>query len=133
MISSRQQAPTHCVGPDSAAELLIAAGDNPERLTCEASFAALCGAAPVPPSSGKTTGRYRLSRGGNRRANAALHRIIIVRLRRDPATRAYLARRTRDGLSRRETIRCLKRYLARQIYRTLRAPSPAPEPASQAA
>ncbi|WP_443042262.1 IS110 family transposase [Streptomyces sp. B21-105] len=103
------------VGPDSAAALLIAAGDNPERLTSEASFAALCGVSPVEQSSGKTQ-RRRLNRGGNRQANAALYRIVITRLRRDARTRLYLERRTKQGMSKRETIRCLKRYVAREIY-----------------
>ncbi|OLT26672.1 IS110 family transposase [Actinomadura sp. CNU-125] len=104
------------VGPDSAAALLIAAGDNPERLASEASFAALCGVSPVEQSTGKTQ-RRRLNRGGNRQANAALYRIVITRIRRDPRTRDYLERRTRQGMSKREIIRCLKRYVAREIYR----------------
>jgi transposase len=103
------------VGPDSAAALLIAAGDNPERLASEASFAALCGVSPVEQSSGKTQ-RRRLNRGGNRQANAALYRIVITRLRRDTRTRLYLERRTKQGMSKREVIRCLKRYVAREIY-----------------
>lgn len=123
-ILTDQAAPTlraaYGVGPDSAAELLIAAGDNPDRLISEASFAALCGASPVPASSGKTN-RHRLSRGGNRRANAALYRIVLTRLRYDPATRAYMARRTKDGLSKKEVIRCLKRYLSRILYHAVRS------------
>jgi transposase len=103
------------VGPDSAAALLIAAGDNPERLASEASFAALCGVSPVEQSSGKTQ-RRRLNRGGNRQANATLYRIVITRLRRDTRTRIYLERRTKQGMSKREIIRCLKRYVAREIY-----------------
>ncbi len=104
------------VGPDSAAALLIAAGDNPDRLNSEASFAALCGVSPVEQSSGKTN-RRRLNRGGNRQANAALYRIVITRIRGDEPTRAYLERRTKQGMSKREIIRCLKRYVAREIYR----------------
>ncbi|MFE6800067.1 IS110 family transposase [Streptomyces sp. NPDC057681] len=114
------------VGPDSAAALLIAAGDNPERLANEASFAALCGVSPVEQSSGKTQ-RRRLNRGGNRQANAALYRIVVTRLRRDVRTRLYLERRTKQGMSKREIIRCLKRYVAREIYRQIQ---PAPDPAT---
>lgn len=110
------------VGPDSAAALLIAAGDNPERLASEASFAALCGVSPVEQSSGKTQ-RRRLNRGGNRQANAALYRIVVTRIRRDVRTRLYLERRTKQGMSKREIIRCLKRYVAREIYRQIQLPS----------
>ena len=106
------------VGPDSAAALLVAAGDNPGRLHSEAAFAALCGSSPVEASSGKTR-RHRLNRGGDRQANAALHRIVIVRLRWHQPTRAYLTRRTTEGKTRKETIRCLKRYLAREIFAVL--------------
>ena len=117
------------VGPDSAAILLIAAGDNPERLTNEASFAALCGVSPLDSSSGKTT-RRRLNRGGNRQANAALYRIALSRLRWDNRSRDYLARRTAAGKSRREAIRCLKRYIAREVHHHLTTPPPAtPTPA----
>jgi transposase len=108
------------VGPDSAAALLIAAGDNPERLGSEASFAALCGASPVEHSSGKTQ-RRRLNRGGNRQANAALHRIVVTRMRWDERTRAYLERRIGEGRSKREVMRCLKRYVAREVYTLIRA------------
>jgi transposase len=106
------------VGPDTAAALLVAAGDNPERLRSEASFAHLCGAAPVPASSGKVV-RYRLNPGGNRDANRALHVVALNRLRRDPRTQAYLARRTAEGKSKREAMRCLKRYIAREAYRAI--------------
>jgi transposase len=96
------------VGPDTAAALLIAAGDNPERLKkCEASFANLCGTAPVPASSGKVV-RHRLNPGGNRDANRALHVVALNRLRRDPRTGEYVARRTADGKSKKEAMRCLK-------------------------
>lgn len=112
----------HGVGPDTAALLLIAAGDHPERLRSESAWAHLCGAAPIPASSGKVT-RYRLNRGGDRQANHALWRIVITRLGSrpgHPATRAYVERRTAEGLSKKEIIRCLKRYVAREVYHQLR-------------
>lgn len=108
------------VGSDVAGALLVAAGDNPERMKSEGAFAHLCGVAPLPASSGKTTGRHRLNRGGDRVANGALWRIVMVRLRHDQATRDYMARRTAQGLSKREVIRCLKRYVARDVYRAIR-------------
>ena len=107
------------IGYGSAAQLLITAGDNPERLKSEASFAALCGASPVPASSGKTD-RHRLNRGGDRAANSALHIIAIGRLRTDEQTKAYVARRIADGLSKLEAIRCLKRYIAREVFNLIR-------------
>jgi transposase len=113
------------VGPDTAAQLLITAGHNPQRLGSEASFAALCGVAPVPASSGKTS-RHRLSRGGDRAANAALHRIALSRMRHDPQTRAYAAAqraRHRRGL---EILRLLKRAIAREMYRLLTRQIPIP-------
>jgi transposase len=119
------------VGPDSAAVLLVTAGDNPERLASEASFAALCGVSPVERSSGKTQ-RRRLNRGGDRQANAALYRITQSRLRWDPRTQIYLERRTREGKSRREIIRCLKRYIAREIYNQIQRAT-ANTPLSEAA
>lgn len=103
------------IGFNSAAQLLLTAGDNPERLKSEASFAALCGVSPVPASSGRTT-RHRLNRGGDRAANSALHIIAIGRLRLDPETRAYVARRVAGGHSKLEAIRCLKRYIAREVF-----------------
>ena len=106
------------IGPDAAATLLIAAGDNPERLTGEASFAALCGVSPVEASSGKTQ-RRRLNRGGHRQANAALYRAVLIGLRWNPQTREYARRRTAEGRTKREIIRCLKRYLARTVYRII--------------
>jgi transposase len=109
----------HGVGPDTAALLLIAAGDHPERLRSEAAWAHLCAVAPIPASSGKTS-RHRLNRGGNREANHALWRIVITRMSSHPATRAYVDRRAKDGLSKKEIIRCLKRYVAREVYRHLR-------------
>ena len=110
------------VGAESAGELLVAAGDNPDRLGSEASFAMLCGACPIPASSGKTE-RHRLNRGGNRQANSALHMIVISRMRLDPRTKAYVARRTAEGLSKRETMRCLKRYVASEVFAVLTAGS----------
>lgn len=106
------------VGTDTAASLLIAAGDNPERLKDEAAFAHLCGAAPIPASSGKRV-RHRLNRHGNRDANRALYVVAVCRMRSDERTRAYVARRTAEGKSKKEIIRCLKRYIAREIYRIL--------------
>jgi transposase len=103
------------VGLNSAAQLLLTAGDNPERLRSEASFAALCGVSPVPASSGKTT-RHRLNRGGDRAANSALHIIAIGRLRLDPKTQEYVARRIAEGHSKLEAIRCVKRYIAREVF-----------------
>lgn len=107
------------VGPDSAGALLVAAGDNPERLRSEAAFSMLCGSSPVEASSGKVT-RHRLNRGGDRQANAALYRIVLVRLRWDQATKDYMERRTTEGKSKKEVVRCLKRYVAREIYAALR-------------
>ncbi|MFE1289218.1 IS110 family transposase [Streptomyces sp. NPDC058751] len=112
------------VGPDSAAALLVAAGENHDRLGNEASFAALCGVNPVEHSSGKSKHR-RLNRGGNRQANAALYRIVLTRLRWDERTRVYLERRTAEGKTKREVIRCLKRYVARELFRCISA-SPLP-------
>ncbi len=111
------------VGIASAGELLVAAGQNPGRLRSEASFAMLCGACPLPASSGKTQ-RHRLNRGGNRQANSAPHIIVVCRMRTDPRTRAYVQRRTAEGLSKPEVMRCLKRYVAREIYRVLTSASP---------
>jgi transposase len=108
----------HGIGPDSAAALLITAGDNPERMGSEASFAALCGVSPIEASSGKTR-RRRLNRGGDRRASAALYRIALTRSRSDHRTRDYLDRRASQGLTRREAIRCIKRYVAHEIYQLI--------------
>ena len=107
------------VGPDTAAMLLIAAGDRPEPLRSEAAWAHMCAVAPIPASSGKTR-RHRLNRGGNREANHALWRIVITRISAHPATRAYVQRRTAEGLSKKDIIRCLKRYVAREVYPYLR-------------
>ena len=103
------------VGTDTAAALLITAGDNPDRLNSESAFAALCGVNPLPASSGRTQ-RHRLNRAGNRDANSALWRIVLSRMSHDDRTRIYVQRRTTEGLSKREIIRCLKRYVAREIY-----------------
>ena len=108
------------VGVGHAGQLLVTAGQNVERLSSDAAFAHLCGADPIPASSGKTV-RHRLNRGGDRQANTALHMIAVVRLRYCPRTRAYAERRTIEGLSKLEIIRCLKRYIAREIYHALRA------------
>ena len=107
------------VGPDSAATLLVTAGDNPGRMRSEAAFASLCGSSPIPASSGMTT-RHRLNRGGVRQANAALHRIVVVRLRWHQATQDYMARRTAEGKTKAEVMRCLKRYVAREVFGLLR-------------
>lgn len=120
---------THCptllthrgIGPDTAAALLITAGDNPDRLHSEASFAALCAVSSLEASSGRTT-RRRLNRGGDRQANAALYRIALSRLRWDVRTRDYLARRITEGKTHREAIRCLKRHIAREMYQILTSP-----------
>ncbi len=113
------------IGPDTAAALLVAAGDNPGRMKSEKSFAALCGTSPVQASSGQTI-RHRLNRGGNRQANSALWRIATTRMRHDAATKAYVARRKAEGKKKREIIRCLKRHIAREIYRLLTNPPPTP-------
>jgi len=106
------------IGPDIAAELLVAAGDNTDRIPSEAAFAKLCGVCPIPASSGKTS-RHRLNRGGNRQANAALYRAVIVRMRWHEPTIAYVQRRTTEGLSKKDIIRCLKRYVAREVFNLL--------------
>jgi transposase len=108
------------VGPDVAAILLVAAGDHPERLRSEAAWAHLCGTAPIPASSGKTSGRYRLNSGGDRQANHALWRIVFTRMGLHRPTQAYVERRVKEGLSKMEIIRCLKRYVAREVYPHLR-------------
>jgi transposase len=110
------------VGIDTAGQLLVTAGDNPQRLRGEAAFAHLCGVAPIPASSGRTH-RHRLNRGGDRHANNALWRIALVRMRCHPPTRAYVERRTKQGLSKLDIMRCLKRYIAREVYHHLTNPS----------
>ena len=103
------------VGPEVAGQLLTTAGDNPERLRNERAFALLCGSAPLLASSGRTD-RHRLNRGGDRRANSALHTVVLSRMRHHQPTRDYVERRTKEGLSKREIMRCLKRYVARELY-----------------
>ncbi|MDP7737253.1 IS110 family transposase [Mycobacterium paragordonae] len=112
---------THGIGPDTAAALLITAGLNPHRLHSEAAFAALCGTAPLPASSGKTT-RHRLSRSGDRSANSALYRVALVRMSNDPRTRDFVARQTANGRSKIEILRLLKRAIAREVFRLLTQP-----------
>jgi transposase len=116
----------HGVGTDVASQLLVTVGDNPERISNQAKFAALVGVAPIPASSGKTT-RHRLNRGGDRAANKAIHHVALVRMSSDPRTKAYVARRTEEGKSPKEIIRCLKRYVAREIYAQIFHPTPAPD------
>ena len=112
----------HGMGTATAAEMLVLVGDDPERIRSEAAFAELCGACPIPASSGKT-GRHRLNRGGHRQANAALYRVVIVRMRAHRPTIDYVRRRTAEGKSKREIIRCLERFVAREIFGHLcRAP-----------
>ena len=106
------------LGPDTAASLLVAAGENSDRLHSERSWAHLCGVAPIPASSGKIT-RYRLNRGGDRQANAALYRIVLTRMSNHQQTRAYVTRRRAEGLNTAEIMRCLKRYVARQTFKHL--------------
>jgi transposase len=115
------------VGTNHAATLLVLAGDNPERLKSEASFASLCGVSPVEASSGKIV-RHRLNRGGNRDANRALHMICVVRMGSDERTRRYVARRTAEGKIKWEIMRCLKRYIAREVYRVLLSSAAAEPP-----
>ena len=110
----------YCAGTITAATIAIVAGDNPERIRDEAAFAKLCGACPIPASSGKTN-RHRLNRGGNRQGNMALHRIAIVRPGYHQPTRDYVAKKTKEGKSKLEIIRCLKRYIAREAYKALLA------------
>lgn len=114
------------VGTEVASQLLITVGDNPDRLGNEAQFASLVGVAPVPASSGKTT-RHRLSRGGDRNANHALYSVVLVRMASCQRTKDYVAKRTSEGKSKREIMRCLKRYAAREIYRQITNPQPAPD------
>lgn len=125
LVQATAPALTACfgVGTEVAGQLLVTVGDNPDRVHSEAALAMLCGAAPIPASSGKTR-RHRLNRGGDRQANAALYRVVIVRMRYHQATRDYVERRTAEGLSKNEIIRCLKRYLVREIYSALASATP---------
>lgn len=109
------------IGVDTAAEILIVAGDNPERIRSEAAFAKLAGIAPVPTGSGMTSGRHRINHGGHRQLNAAIYRTVIVRMRFHEPTIAYVARRTAEGRSKRDIIRCLKRYVIREVYHLVKA------------
>jgi transposase len=111
------------IGAGTAGQLLVTAGDNPDRLRSEASFARLCGAAPIPVSSG-CTDRHRLHRGGDRQANSALWRIALVRMGCHQPTRDYVARRTAEGTTKPEIMRCLKRYIAREVFPHLLAAAP---------
>lgn len=107
------------IGPDVASALLVTAGDNTHRLHRERSFAALCGSSPIPATSGKIQNRHRLNRGGDRQANSALWRIVIVRLSHDQRTKDYMAKRLSEGKTKKEVIRCLKRYVAREVFNAL--------------
>lgn len=118
------------VGPDTASQLLVTAGDNPARLTNDATFAALCGASPIEASSGKRSGRHRLNRGGDRHANSALYTIALVRMCHDQRTKDYVTRRTAQGLSKPEIIRCLKRYIARELLPLITAAQQPTTPAT---
>ncbi|MFD9226183.1 IS110 family transposase [Streptomyces sp. NPDC060064] len=120
------------LGTETAAQLLITAGDNPDRLKSEGAFAHLCAAAPIPASSGRTN-RHRLNRGGDRQANNALHMIALVRMRYDQRTRDYVARRTAEGMSKKDILRCLKRFIAREVYKHLTSPSTTPKSLLQTA
>lgn len=106
-------------GPHVAALLIVAAGDHPDRLRSEAAWAQLCGAAPIPANSGKTTGRYRLNPGGDRQANHALWRIVFTRMSAHLPTKVYIERRLKEGKTKTEIVRCLKRYVAREVYHHL--------------
>ena len=106
------------VGTDAASALLVTAGDNPERLHDEAAFAHLCGASPIEASSGKQE-RHRLNRSGDRQANSDLWHIVITRMVYDPRTTEYIDRRTKEGLTKREEVRCLKRYVALEVFSLL--------------
>ena len=106
------------IGTDAASALLVSAGDNPQRLRNEAAFAHLCGVSPIEASSGKQT-RHRLNRSGDRQANSALWHIVITRMVYDPRTTEYIERRTSEGLSKKEAMRCLKRYVAREVFSLL--------------
>jgi hypothetical protein len=108
------------VSVEHAGQLLVTAGQNPKRLRSESAFAALRAASPIPASSGKTN-RHRLNPAGDRAANRALHMIAVVRMCWCPETRTYLKRRTAEGLSKKDIMRCLKRYVAREVYHTIQA------------
>ncbi len=109
------------IGVDTAAEILIVVGDNPERIKSEAAFAKLAGISPVPAGSGMTSGKHRINHGGHRQLNAAIYRTVIVRMRFHEPTIAYVARRTAEGKTKRDIIRCLKRYVIREVYHLIKA------------
>ncbi len=119
---------SHGIATMTAAEMLVLVGDDPTRIRSEAALAKLCGVCPIPASSGKTN-RFRLNRGGNRQANTALYRVAIVRMRNHQPTLAYVSKRKKDGKSNREIIRCLKRYIVRDIVAHLCPPGTTPTPA----
>jgi transposase len=108
------------IGVDTAAEILIVAGDNPERIHSEAAFAKLAGISPVPTGSGMTSGKHRINHGGHRQLNAAIYRTVIVRMQHHEPTKAYVTRRTTEGKSKRDIIRCLKRYVIREVYQLIK-------------
>jgi len=114
-----------CIGTVTAARIVLAAGTNPERMRGEAAFSMLCGTSPIPASSGKSSGRHRLNRGGDRQANRAIHEIARARMAHDPRTRAYIERKISEGKSKKEAIRCLCRYIAREVYGLLTGPQEA--------
>lgn len=120
----KQQAPqlleAFCVGPDTAAEILIVVGDNHDRIHSEAALAKLAGISPIPAGSGMTSGRHRINHGGHRQLNAAIYRVVIGRMRFHQPTIDYIARRTQEGKPKRDIIRCLKRYVIREIYQLLK-------------
>ncbi|MFZ3475640.1 IS110 family transposase [Streptomyces sp. 4.24] len=118
------------IGVDTAAEILVVAGDNPERIKSEAALAKLAGIAPVPTGSGMTSGRHRINHGGHRQLNAAIYRTVIVRMQFHQPTIDYVARRTTEGKTKREIIRCLKRYVIREVYHLLRPAPQTPHTAS---
>ena len=118
------------IGVDTAAEILIVAGDNPERIHSEAAFAKLAGISPVPAGSGMTSGKHRINHGGHRQLNAAIYRTVIVRMRFHEPTITYIARRTAEGKSKRDIIRCLKRYVIREVYHDIKHRPEAPATAS---
>lgn len=112
------------IGIDTAAEILIVVGDNPERIKSEAAFAKLAGISPIPTGSGMTSGKHRINYGGHRQLNAAIYRTVIVRMRFHEPTIAYVKRRTAEGKSKQDIIRCLKRYVIREVYHLIKAPTP---------
>ena len=122
------------VGAVTAARLIVAAGSNPGRMGSEAAFSMLCGTSPIPASSGRTGGRHRLNRGGDRQANRAIHEIVRARMAFDGRTRSYIARRVSEGMTKKEAVRCLCRFVAREVYKLMTGPQePLPDGARLAA